>query len=273
MSAQAREFDFSDKNFFFLRDLARDQIGINLTESKRELIYSRISRRIRDLKLSDFDSYCGFVADDPQELVRFVNAVTTNLTFFFREPHHFEYLQNEFLAELAANHQQDRRVRIWSAGCSTGEEPYSLAMTLRDANVLPVDFDVKILATDVDSDVLARASRGVYPSDSRGLEKSHERRWFNRHADGIEVKPEVRELISFKQLNLMADWPMKGPFDIVFCRNVVIYFDKDVQRVLFERMANLMSPNSLLCLGHSESLFAVSERFELIGRTIYRKIR
>lgn len=268
-----REFNFRDDNFEFLRELAARHIGIKLTDAKRELVYGRISRRIRQLGLSDFDAYCNMLANDAQELVRFVNAVTTNLTYFFREPHHFEYLAQRSIPELARIHAKDRRVRFWSAGCSTGEEAYSISMTLQESGCLDSRYDVKLLATDIDSDVVAKARAGDYRGDSKGLSRRRVQQWFD-YVDGrLHAKPKLREPISFRQLNLMGCWPMKGPFDAIFCRNVVIYFDKDTQRILFERMADLLTPHGLLFLGHSESLFKVSDRFELLGRTIYRKIR
>jgi len=170
----------------------------------------------------------------------------------------------------------DRRLRCWSAGCSTGEEPYSIAMVLRET--LPEQgWDTRILATDLDSDVVAKAQRGVYAQERvNGISPERLRRWFLRgkgNNDGmVQVRPPLRELIAFRQLNLMHEWPISGPLDFIFCRNVVIYFDKPTQKVLFDRYAELLPVGGHLFIGHSESLFKVSDRFKLIGKTIYRKV-
>ncbi len=271
-----REFSFSDEDFEALRLLVKSLTGINAGEHKRELIYSRLSRRLRALGLTSFRDYRKRVAADPGELVQLVNAITTNLTAFFRERHHFDYLRDEVLRPLAANPRGTRRLRIWSAGCSSGEEPYSIAMTVLDAIADLPRWDVRILATDLDSDVLARARAGVYPLDRlRGLGPGELARFFDERRDhgaaAWRVKPQVAALVTFKQLNLIHALPMKGPLDVIFCRNTVIYFDKDTQRDLFARMAVLQRPGDLLFLGHSESLFKVSTDYTLIGRTIYRR--
>ncbi len=275
-AAEWREFAFRDEDCEALRLLVKSLTGINLGEHKRELIYSRLSRRLRALGLTSFRDYRRRVAADPDELVQLVNAITTNLTAFFRERHHFEYLRDEVLRPLAEDPRSTRRIRIWSAGCSSGEEPYSIAITVLEALPDLPRWDLRILATDLDSDVLARARAGVYPLERvRGLAPSQLARWFDekrdRGAAAWRVKPEVAALVTFKQLNLMRALPMKGPLDVIFCRNTVIYFDKDTQRDLFARMAVLQRPGDLLFLGHAESLFKVSTDYTLIGRTIYRR--
>lgn len=273
------EFEFADQDFQRIRRIINDIAGISLADGKRELVYSRLSRRLRHLGLRRFDDYCQLLetgGDHNAELGEFVNALTTNLTSFFREPHHFEFLGAELLPALIRERNfGNRRIRIWSAGCSTGEEPYSIAMVLRET--LPaVGWDAKILATDLDSNVLATAERGVYESSRvKDLSEARLRRWFQKGRDAqaglVRAAPELRELITFRRLNLMEDWPMRGPFDIVFCRNVVIYFDKPTQRVLFERFADLLVDRGHLFVGHSESLFKVTERFTPLGKTIYQR--
>ena len=273
------EFEFADQDFQRIRRIINEIAGIALAEGKRELVYSRLSRRLRQLGLRRFDEYCRLLetgGEDNPELGEFVNALTTNLTSFFREPHHFDFLGKELLPALMRERSlSNRRIRIWSAGCSTGEEPYSIAMVLREA--LPaVGWDVKILATDLDSNVLATADRGVYDANRvKDLSEIRLRRWFQRSRDAqsgqVRVAPELRDLIVFRRLNLMLDWPMSGPFDVIFCRNVVIYFDKPTQRVLFERFADLLAERGHLFVGHSESLFKVTDRFVPLGKTIYRR--
>ncbi len=272
-----REFAFSEQNFQNLRQIVHDHTGIFLTEAKRELVYSRLSRRLRKLNLPSFDAYCELLKkENSTELTDFINAITTNLTSFFREAHHFEYLANTVLPGLMERRRQTPRIRIWSAGCSTGEEPYTIAITLKEAMPRIEDWDVRILATDLDSNVLAHAESGIYSQERiEGLSRERITRWFKKgtgnNAGKVRVASELRDLITFRQLNLMHEWPMKGPFDIIFCRNVVIYFDKDTQRALFDRYANLLDPEGYLFVGHSESLFKVTDRFQLIGKTVYER--
>lgn len=271
-----RELTFTDADFNFIRQLVASETGISLSEQKRELVYGRLSKRLRSLELQSFAEYCRYVGQNMQELHELVNAITTNLTAFFREPYHFDYLRDELLPGLLRSNAASRRIRIWSAGCSTGEEPYSIAMVLRDAVPAGQGWDARILATDIDSNVLARAQQGVYAEErTSGIPERYLRRSFRRgqgdNAGMLRVNDEVRSLITFRQLNLMQDWPMRGPFDVIFCRNVVIYFDKPTQRRLFNRYADLLADGGHLFIGHSETLFKVCERFTLIGRTIYRK--
>ena len=271
-----REFEFSLEDFEALRKLVKQITGINLSDQKRELVYGRLARRLRVLELQSFAQYREILAQDGgKEIVQFCNAITTNLTSFFREPHHFDYLRDHVLLPMA-NSAATRRLRIWSAGCSTGEEPYSIAMTILEALPELHRWDVRILATDLDSDVLERGRRGLYTEDRlKNLSLQRRARFFREHRErdvlSYEVSPELKSLITFKQLNLMHPLPMRGPLDAIFCRNVVIYFDKDTQRDLFARVAQLQQPGNLLFLGHSESLFKVSEQYALIGKTVYRR--
>jgi chemotaxis protein methyltransferase CheR len=275
LNALANDFQLSDGEFERLRSLVREHTGIALADSKRQLVYGRLARRLRALKLHSFSEYIKLLEEgEAAELEEFTNAVTTNLTSFFREPHHFEYLAGDLLPALAARAGAARRLRLWCCAASTGEEPYSIAMVLREAQALLSGWDVKLLATDLDSNVLAHGKAGVYTADRfTSVDRKRVGRFFEQTPAGkFAARDELRDLVTFKQLNLMHEWPMKGPFDAIFCRNVIIYFDKDTQRALFERMAGLQRPGDFLFLGHSESLYRVSTRYELIGRTIYRRL-
>ena len=271
------DYKLGDKEFDFLRARVMEHSGIALGDEKKQLVYSRLSKRLRTLKLGSFAEYCKLLeSGDQEELRYFTNAMTTNLTSFFREQHHFDYLADTVLPKLMQIKADTRKIRIWSAGCSTGEEPYSIAMTVR--KVVPETWDVKILATDIDSNVVATAKRGIYTLDRiNGIDRALLKRWFRRgkgaNAGKARVAPELREMIAFRQLNLMHEWPMKGLMDVIFCRNVVIYFDKPTQKKLFDRYADILHPDGYLFVGHSEALFKITDRFELIGNTVYNKSR
>lgn len=264
----------TDEDFGAIAAMVREHSGIVLTSSKRDLVYSRLRRRLRALHLTSFADYRARLvgAAGAEELVRMINAITTNLTGFFREPHHFDYLAQQMIPALPTGWQ---RLRIWSAGCSSGEEPYTIAMTLR-RHLPDVDSkDVRILATDIDTDMVAHGAAGRYAMERAAAIPAELRQRFVRRVDGstVEMDPALKELIAFKPLNLLGEWPMRGPFDAIFCRNVVIYFDKPTQRVLFDRYAEMLKPDGLLFIGHSESLFRVSERFQHLGRTVHRRIK
>jgi len=272
------DFELTDAQFHRIRALVREHTGISLSDAKRQLVYGRLSRRLRALKLDSFGDYLELLEQgEATELEEFTNAITTNLTSFFREPHHFEYLASDVLPQVVARDNGTRRARIWCCAASTGEEPYSIAMVLREAAQTLTGFDIKVLATDLDSAVLATGTAGVYTAERlKTVNGTRASRFFRKgsgaNAGKFRVQEELRSLITFKQLNLMHEWPMRGPFDAIFCRNVIIYFDKDTQRALFERMAELQRPGDYLFLGHSESLYRVSDRYELVGRTIYRRV-
>lgn len=274
-----REFHFTDKEFKFISKLVGEKTGIVLSDAKRQMVYGRLSRRLRQLKLTRFSDYCDMLTSgDEQELIEFTNAITTNLTAFFRENHHFEFLKQTVLPEIMKKNAASKRIRIWSAGCSSGEEPYSIAMCVREALPLSSGWDVKILATDLDSNMVARGKAGVYTTERvEGLSESRMKKWVERgkgeNSDKVRMSQKLRDLITFKKLNLMEGWPMKGPFDFMFCRNVVIYFNKETQRELFERYANLLKDDAYLFIGHSESLNKVTDRFNLLGKTIYQKVK
>mgnify|MGYP001556382419 CR=1 FL=1 len=275
--SREKEFAYTESDFQWIRTAVHKRVGISLNESKREMVYARVARRIRALNLKDFRSYRKILENtNSNELVEFVNAITTNVTAFFRENHHFEALANEFFPEIIKRNYSSKKIRIWSAGCSSGEEPYSIAITVKEN--IPESWDVKIIATDLDTNVLEKAKKGVYSIDAvSSIPKSRLKQWFWRGKGSndslVKVVPELQNIIDFKQLNLMGDWPHKGQFDIIFCRNVVIYFDKPTQRVLFDRYADILKDHGILFLGHSESLHGVSDRFQFIRQTMHRKVR
>jgi len=273
-----QEYDFTDADFRRVRGLIKARAGIEMGEHKRALIYGRLIRRIRQLKLSSFGEYLDIVeAPDGDEATAFINAITTNVTSFFRENHHFEFLAKTVLPGLYRKHAQSRRIRIWSAGCSTGEEPYSIAMTLRECPPPTGEtWDIKILATDLDSDVLQVGKQGRYALDRMaGVDPGRIGRWFNPRNEGkspsYEVARTLRDLITFKELNLMGAWPMSGPFDVIFCRNVVIYFDEATKMNLVSRYHDYLADGGYLFLGHSESVVGGIPGFASCGRTAYQR--
>lgn len=267
-----REFVMTKQNFEQIRKIAYRITGINLTEQKENMIYGRLARRLRKLGLTHFNDYCDLLLqEDSPEVNEFVNAITTNLTAFFRENHHFEYLKGTLIPSLMVKNASTKRIRIWSAGCSTGEEPHTIAMVLSSIATLK-NWDVKILATDLDSNVVEKAKSGIYPSERSDSIPGDYHKFVQRAKDdeSVRIRDSVRSLITFKQLNLLHDWPMKGRFDLIFCRNVVIYFDAATQRKLFDRYANILVPEGHLFIGHSENLHKVCDRFDSLGKTIYR---
>jgi chemotaxis protein methyltransferase CheR len=270
--AISSEFEFTDADFERIRRLIYDEAGIKLSPSKRQMVYSRLGRRLRALSLSRFAEYLELLeGGDPVERQAFTNSLTTNLTSFFREPHHFP-----ILAELLLRPGRARPLTIWCAASSTGEEPYSIAMTAMDA-FKTAEPPVRILATDVDTSVLEKADAGIYPMERLDrLPEGFGRRFFLKgggtNAGSAKVRPEVRRLITFRQLNLLEPgWPVRGPFDVVFCRNVMIYFDKPTQQRILERFAPLMRPDGLLFAGHSESFHNAQHLFRLRGKTVYER--
>ncbi len=274
-----KEFHFSDKEFKFISKLVGERTGIVLSDAKRQMVYGRLSRRLRQLKLTKFSDYCELLTSGHEgELIEFTNAITTNLTAFFRENHHFEHLKETVLPDLIKKNAHSKRLRVWSAGCSSGEEPYSIAMCIREVLPKLSGWDVKILATDLDSNMVKRGKEGIYTAERvEGLSSSRMKKWVKKgtgkNADKVRMSSELRNMITFKELNLMEGWPIKGPFDFMFCRNVVIYFNKETQRVLFDRYADLLRDDAHLYIGHSESLNKVTDRFKLLGKTIYQKVR
>ena len=274
----AREFDFSDADFRGLAQLAYDRAGIALADSKRNLVYTRLSRRLRSLGYSSFRQYREYLdGDDGEaEMERFINSISTNHTKFFREGHHFDHFRTHVAAPFA---QASRgsvgcRLRVWSAGCSTGEEPHTIAVVLKREITDVARHDVRILATDIDTDVLAKAAHGEYSASAIDDVPVTYRSFFPPK-DGSEAKvvigEEVRSLIAFRRLNLIEQWPFRGPFDAIFCRNVMIYFDNATKTALVDRFAKMIRPGGWLYLGHSETLMGPHSALRLVGRTIYRR--
>jgi chemotaxis protein methyltransferase CheR len=264
----------TDEDFHAIAAMLFRKAGIRLADNKRELVCGRLNPRLRHLGLDGFASYRALIEapEGQDECLEMVNALTTNLTSFFREPHHFRYLADEVLKDFRG--RADRRLRIWSAACSSGEEPYSIAMTLRQVLRGAEPRDARILATDIDTNMIATAELGCYSADrAAGIPDGMGRLVVRRPDGGVEMSEALQRLITFKPLNLLGAWPMRGKFDAVFCRNVVIYFDKPTQRALFDRIADVLVPGGTLFIGHSESLFRVSDRFESLGHTIYRKVK
>jgi chemotaxis protein methyltransferase CheR len=269
-----REFPMSAKNYQAISALAYKYSGIVLADIKQEMVYSRLARRLRELNFRKFDEYMAYLdADWSAEETNFLNAITTNLTHYFRENHHFEYLADNVIPMLRKSHMRDRRIRVWCNAASTGEEPYSIAMVFKEG-FSESNWDIKILATDLDSNVLATAQAGIYHKDRvEAISKERKKRWFSQvDSDHVKVDGSLQDMLTFKQLNLLHDWPMKGPFDVVFCRNVIIYFDKDTQGKLFVKVHKLMGADSHLFIGHSESLLGAADKFKPLGRTVYQRL-
>ncbi len=274
----AREFAFSDTDFRSFVELAHMHTGIALTGSKRNLIYSRLSRRLRALGLASFADYRELLLspEGADEVERFINAISTNLTKLFREAHHFDHLRTHVAVRFAQSEKvrPGGRLRIWSAGCSTGEEPYTIAMVLRREMPEIARYDVRILASDIDTEVLGKAARGAYsltalddvPAAYRDLIPPCD------GTDIVVMDETLRGLIRFRRLNLMDPWPFGGHFDAVFCRNVMIYFDKPTKTQLIDRFVQKIKPGGWLYIGHSESLLGSHDKLELVGRTIYRRL-
>ena len=269
------EISLSEREFSRIKSRVYKVAGISLSDAKRTLVVSRLSKIVRALDLASFDDYVDYLekgasASDGQD---FVNALTTNLTRFYREDHHFDHLKT-YVGGLISERPRGQKLRIWSAGCSTGQEPYTIGMDLLNAFPELKRWDFKILATDIDTAVIAKAARGIYPENELSGLSGERARPFQKLGDGTVKVPEAaHELVSFKPLNLIAEWPMKGPFDAIFCRNVAIYFDKPTQGAVFGRFGKLLAPEAFLYIGHSENLGSGGEGFRLVGKTIYQSKR
>ncbi|MBW1711637.1 MAG: protein-glutamate O-methyltransferase CheR [Deltaproteobacteria bacterium] len=275
-------FVITDKEFELFQQLIHRETGITLSPKKKELIVSRLAKRLRALKLDSFSNYYQFLTEDeggPQEMGQLVNRMTTNKTEFFREAHHFEFLADELLPALAAEKQRTRefRIRAWSAACSTGEEPYTLAITMCEFSADHPSWDIKILATDLDTEVLSHASRGTYSQDRvapvpKGLRAKYFGKIAGASPPAYQVSPELQEMISFRQFNLhRPTYPFKGKFDFIFCRNVMIYFSMPDKIELLRKLHTILKPGGHIFVGHSESLMMVKDIFKYIKNTIYKK--
>jgi chemotaxis protein methyltransferase CheR len=270
-----QEFTFDKADFDRVRELIYQRAGISLHEGKQAMVYSRLSRRLRETGHRSFSSYLQWLqsaagAAAEAEWQEFINCLTTNLTSFFREEHHFEALASDLQRGRGSS------MRIWCSAASTGEEPYSIAMTV--VETLGASAPCRILASDIDTNVLATARRGVYSADARGLSPERLKRHFLRgkgaNAGSIRIKPELARSVEFRTFNLMTtNWSSLGePFDIVFCRNVMIYFDAPTQRRVLQRMHTVLRPGGLLFVGHSENFTDARELFRLRGKTVYERV-
>lgn len=275
------DLELSDKTFQKFVDLVYKHSRISLSERKRTLVKTRFGKVMRGLGIDTYEEYYDYIVSDKSgsAITDMINAISTNLTKFFREDKHFEFLAKEYLRPLIQEKSQvrNRRIRVWSAGCSTGEEPYTISIVLRE-NIPDVDkWDVKVLATDIDSNVLEHGKRGVYKKEQvKDIPTMLMTKYFTRAGDRrnpeYHVSPMLKKIIAFRSLNLMrADYPFKGPFDIIFCRNVMIYFDKETQQSLVSRFYNLLEPGGVLMIGHSESLTGIKTEFKYVRPTIYLK--
>ncbi|NOX40742.1 MAG: protein-glutamate O-methyltransferase CheR [Alphaproteobacteria bacterium] len=265
----------SDTEFVRLAERIHTLSGIVLPDFKRQLVFRRLRKRLHALGHQSFKEYLLYLDSDhgAGEARELINAITTNLTSFFREPHHFDDL-TKFVSAPNLPENPSRKIRIWSAACSTGEEPYSIAMTLKATGLFTNKSDARILATDLDTDVLSRADRGIYTSENaRHCEKIHLNTCFNTISEqDVQVVDSIKNMITFNQLNLHKTWPMRGPLDVIFCRNVLIYFDAAAKHSIVDRMVKLLRPGGKLYLGHSESMCGHHPDLESQGQTIYQKV-
>lgn len=269
------EYPFTDADFRRIAAMLREDSGIHLAPSKATLVYARLAKRLRQLGLESFQDYCRLLGDAEgvEERARMMSALTTNLTRFFREPHHFDHLKTTVLEPMASAVRNGARLRIWSSACSTGEEPYSLALTVLSVMPDAARHDVRILATDIDPQVVARAQAGVYSGQAVApIHAAMRDRWLVPVDQGGQrewsVGEEARSLISFRTLNLLADWPHRQRYQAIFCRNVVIYFEEETQNMLWEKFKNVMTPDGRLYVGHSERV--MDRAYQSDGLTIYK---
>ncbi|HEY2662653.1 MAG TPA: protein-glutamate O-methyltransferase CheR [Caulobacteraceae bacterium] len=271
------EYPFTAEDFRRIAALLYETSGISLPESKTTLVYSRLAKRLRTLGLNSFREYCEMVAtsDGEEERHNMLRALTTNVTRFFREPHHFDHLLQHVIQPAIDGVRKGARLRIWSAGCSTGQEPYSMALTILSAMPDAANYDVKILATDIDTNVIAKGMAACYAEDLvEAIPSAVRSRWMERDPEdsrGWRIGEAARSLVAFRPLNLMGDWPMKGHFQAIFCRNVVIYFDEPTQERIFKRFHERLLPGARLYVGHSERVGVPG--FDTDGLTTYRQVK
>ena len=267
-------YELKESQYRKIGSVVYETARINLMDGKKDLVQSRLSKRIRLLGLAGFNEYLELIEKDGDEFTAMVNSLCTNTTTFFREQNHFDFLKDQFFAEL--QERNAHRIRIWSAGCSTGEEPFSIAMHFREHYPGLEKKDCLILATDISTKVLEKAREGAYPTDRLSGAPGHIlRKYFNVESGDsgavYTVKPELKSLVKFRRLNLFEKWPMTGGFDVIFCRNVMIYFDRETQQELIDRFHGALRPGGCLVIGHSESLIGVKHNFRFVKPTIYRR--
>jgi chemotaxis protein methyltransferase CheR len=272
------EFAFTETDFRKISAMVHGDAGIHLPDAKATLVYSRLAKRLRALGLTSFKDYCALVADSNgvDERQKMLAALTTNVTRFFREPHHFDHLREKLLPPLLEGVQRGGKVRIWSAACSSGQEPFSIAMTILSLMPDAASRDVKILATDIDPNMVAEGRGGAYATPLlEGIPDNYRKRWTSPASDGrVRMHEDLRNMITFNELNLIGDWPMKGKFDAIFCRNVAIYFEDDTQARLWSRFAPLNQVNGALYIGHSERIQGPAvAMYKPDGVTAYRRIQ
>ena len=269
-------FKFTDADFAQIASILHETAGISLSEGKAPLVYARLTKRLRALGLESFREYCALILSDAgvDERQRMIAALTTNVTKFFREPHHFEHLRRQIIEPNAAQFRKGKRLRIWSAACSNGQEPYSIAMTILSVIPEAASLDIRILATDIDPNMIEAGKIGEYPEEAISAVPSNlAERWFSV-APGRSrlwrVDEKLAELVSFRELNLVGPWPMKGKFDAIFCRNVVIYFEEKTQQDLWQRFLPALTPDGALYIGHSERVSGpAAQRLVSDGVTTY----
>lgn len=274
----AQSFDLSEREFKLFQEIIHRETGIHMSDKKKKLIVARLSKRLRALNLQSFTQYYEYLNDSTNadnEIVNLINRITTNKTNFFRENHHFEFLAKELFPHMIARSEVSgaRRLRIWSAGCSSGEEPYTLAMVAAETFKAQRGWDIKILATDLDTEILGRAIEGVYPTQAvSSIPKDYLARYFIRSSDGYTAGNALKSMITFRKLNLMdTTFPMKRPFDIIFCRNVIIYFDAPTKESLLTRFYHHLKDGGYMFIGHSESLMHMRDKYKYLKHTIYKK--
>ncbi|MCB1141940.1 MAG: protein-glutamate O-methyltransferase CheR [Leptospiraceae bacterium] len=272
-----------DLEFNYLKNIIYEKTGISLAPHKKIMLQSRLNIRLRQNKISSFHDYVKKLKQEPDffksEIHEIINRITTNKTDFFRENHHFEYLKKTALPAIEEKARFGRKtVRIWCSASSTGEEPYSIAITLHDYFATKPGWDIKVFASDIDTNVLTHADKGIYKEDRfAAVPKDIVMKHFtllNNSSDGKEyrIKPNIRELVTFKKINLLdPSYPFMEKFDIIFCRNVIIYFDKPTQKAIFQKMEKVLADEGLLIIGHSETLFGITENFKFLGHTIYQR--
>jgi chemotaxis protein methyltransferase CheR len=274
------EFLFTEEDFRDIAKMLHDDAGIAIVEAKATLVYSRLAKRLRALGLESFREYCAILTEDggrgADERQKMLAALTTNVTRFYREPHHFDHLKTVVLPPLLARARAGGKVRLWSAACSTGPEPYSMALTVLSAMPDAAKYDIRILATDIDPNVVAEGRRGIYSNDAaEPIPADLRTRWMQRTTLEGELAwsagDDLRKLITFNELNLIGQWPMKGQFDAIFCRNVVIYFEEETQSRVWSRFKPLLTPQGRLYIGHSERLSGpAAPAFVSDGLTTYK---